>query len=315
MPSRAPTPVSSASRWSSRARSLVLVLLWLPAFAPPAAAQEEAPSDIPGVSLDPANRGDDDPNDGQWFVADAEPGTTTTLRARLQNLADVEQQVELYTVAMTVNDDDEAALGRPDEGVGTWGHFDEPTLVLPPSGDVIVPFTVSVPADAEPGDHIGAVVVESAPYQQGSLAVLKRTASRLYVTVPGDASPGIEIESVDLDHDPTLLARKATVTVSVRNTGNVRLAPTVTVGGEIASGSTLLMSRSAERYVVTRSVPLWGGPQSWPVEVATTTVDGGSGPAASATATRWVVPWWVLLALFLVVVGFFTVRELRRRLT
>ena len=280
--------------------------------ASPAPAQQA--DDVPGVSLDPAGTDGRDPNEGQWFIAEGEPGSTVTLRARIENLADVEQRIELYLVAMEVGDDDRAVVGGRDEGVGSWGRFDEPSIVLGPRSQVEAPFTVTVPRDAEPGDHVGAVVAEAAPQGNGSsIAVQKRSASRLYITVPGDASPAIEIESVEVDVHRPLLARTAAVEVTVRNTGNVRLETTVLVGDEEARGSELVMSKSTERYVVTKPVPLWGGPVTWPVDVATRT-SVGRGPTASAKASRLVVPGWILLAIFLLVLGWFSVRELRRRL-
>lgn len=241
------------------------------------------------------------------------PGDTIEVPAIVDNTADVAQEVSLYLASLTLDEDETPTVGSAGEGVGGWGAFEEPVVVVPAESSVDVRFRVTIPADAEPGDHLGAVVGESRPQGEGEVQVVKRAARRLYVTVDGDADPAVEIESVDVSLDRTLLARRATVTVLVHNTGNVRLESQVRIGGVEARGSEIVMSSSTERYVLTRSVPLWGGPLRWPVEVRTRTMSS-RGPTATAEASRLVVPWWIAVAAFLLVVGFFTVRELRKRL-
>jgi len=265
----------------------------------------EAPDDG-SVTASPVDR--DAPNDGRWFAVSGEPGETVDVEAVLDNPSRTAQEVSLYLAELTIDDEGGPVVGAPGEGVGGWGAFVEPTMVVPAKGTAEATFRVTIPDDADPGDHLGAVVVESRPTGEGELQVVKRNARRLYVTVPGEASPALEIESVQVDVGGGLLPRTAVITVLVRNSGNVRLSPDVVVDGERARGSELLMSESVERYVVRRPVPLWGGPVRFPV-----TVDAGP-VEASASATRWVVPWWVLLALFLLVVGALSLRELRRRL-
>ena len=74
------------------------------------------------------------------------------------------------------------------------------------------------------------------------------------------------------------------------------------IGGHLATGPALVMSHSTERFVLRRSLPVWGGPLSWPVEVDTRTSDG-SGPSRTATARTFVAPLVLVLALALIALG------------
>ena len=48
----------------------------------------------------------------------------------------------------------------PFTDVGTWGAFGSPSVTVPARSPLTVPFTVTPPQGAEPGDHVGIVVVE-----------------------------------------------------------------------------------------------------------------------------------------------------------
>jgi hypothetical protein len=269
-------------------------------------------NDLPAVTVSPIDHVG--PNGGQWFSVAATPGATIDVAVQLTNSADAAQSVTLYLADLTVGDDDRPAVGDRGVGVGAWGAFDTPTRTVAAHGVAPATFRLSVPANAEPGDHLGAVVAESAPTTNAAgVNVVKRVAARLYVTVPGDAKPGVAIAGVRVRNDSALLPRHVSVAIVVRNTGNVRLRPSVTVNGHRVSGPPLVVSRSSERYDARVPLSIWGGRKSLRVEVATRT-EAGTGPAAGTTRKITIVPWWTALGLFLCVVGFFTVRELRRRL-
>ena len=43
-------------------------------------------------------------------------------------------------------------------GVGAWVHMDRPDVTIPPGESVEVPFSVTLPGDAAPGEYMGGVV-------------------------------------------------------------------------------------------------------------------------------------------------------------
>lgn len=221
--------------------------------------------------------------------------------------------MSLYLADLEVTDG-VPAVGDRAVGVGAWGAFDEPKEVMGPKGVKLVRFHLTVPADAEPGDHLGAVVAESAPSgPAGGIGVIKRVAARLYVTVPGDAKPALEIEKLEAHADGAFLPRHATASFSVRNTGNVRLDVRVTVNGRRANGPSTIVSESAESYTARTPLSIWGGRPTITVRVTTET-SAGAGPMATRSRRLLIVPWWIGLALFLLALGVVVVRELRRRL-
>jgi hypothetical protein len=256
----------------------------------------------------------DAPNGGQWFAVEAEPGETVEVDALVTNPAETAQSVHLYLADLTLTEGADPAVGASDAGVAAWGQFAQSERMLDAKAVTRATFVITVPVDAEPGDHIGVVVAESgASGPAGGVGVIKRVAARLYVTVPGDADASVAIESIDTELDQVLRPREVRTTFLVHNTGKVRLEVEVTVNGRRADGPSTIVSQSAEVYTVTTAVGLFGGREAIDVRVATTTLSG-AGPDAETARHVLVIPWWVLLALFLLVLGTVTVRELAKRL-
>jgi hypothetical protein len=159
---------------------------------------------------------------------------------------------------------------------------------------VEVGFRVAVPAGAEPGDHLGAFVVETAAPggSDGLLKVVTRVSTRLYITVPGEATRSFRIESTRSQLDSWLFPSTMQVDAVLRNTGRMRLNPTVKIGPSTAKGPDVILSASVEPYQATVRVPWWGGPVRTPV-VATTQ----EGLTREAVVSRFVIPWGLLISL------------------
>ena len=268
---------------------------------------------IPSVIVRPAGTTRDDPNGGQWFVTTLNPSETKRLQVQLFNPAPVAQTVKLYLADIRFD-----AQGLPEvqdvpSDIGTWGAFGSPTLTIAPEQTVVEAFTITAPKGADPGDHIGAVVAEHAPQGTGNIRSIKRAAVRLYATLPGDARKDFVIDEVTAKKDSWFFARELTVTTELRNTGRVRLEPTVQVDGSNAKGPQLLLSNAVERYVVTRPVKFWGGPMRLRIDAQTRSL-GLAGPVRQVRVTVWVIPWQLLMLLALAVgVGFLVRFALRRR--
>ncbi|MFA5787335.1 MAG: hypothetical protein WDA71_10235 [Actinomycetota bacterium] len=242
------------------------------------------------MGLAPTESKPGDPNRGQWFVFSLAPGETGRTKVRMVNPGRAGQTVKMYGADLNF-----AADGTPSvndgaqRDVGLWVAFEQASVWVPAMSAQEVPFSVTVPPGAAPGDHIGVIVAESAP-QGSEIQVIKRTAVRLYVTVPGVAAKGFRITKVKGSLAPGIWPRKATVSVTVRNTGAVRLALRVEVNGVRAKGPAVLLARSSEVYVARVSIPWYGGPLRWRVrawEIA--------GPAARASKSAFAIPWALLI--------------------
>ncbi|MDJ0379759.1 DUF916 domain-containing protein [Streptomyces sp. G-G2] len=128
--------------------------------------------------------------------------------------------------------------------VGGWLHLPAgtSTLTVPAKGRKDIPFTVKVPEDATPGDHVGGIVALNTEVegvqQQGKVQVgVKRSVgARLYFRVPGPLSPGLSVEDVRVQRDAPVLpwvhSAPATITYALVNRGNVVVEPKVTVSAE-----------------------------------------------------------------------------------
>jgi hypothetical protein len=289
--------------------------------APTAASAQQAPPEPPpqqarqSVGISPVGATRADPNGGFWFVLELAQGQHGESKVRVANPADVPQTVKLFLTDVDFSSNGSPQLADHPKDVGTWGAFANPVVTVPARSAIEVPFTVTVPNDAEPGDHVGAVVAQGAPESQGEgalLQVVHRVASRLYVTVPGEARADVNIAKVTLKRDSSFFTRQITATVMLHNTGRVRVQPTVYVNGKKATGSALLLSRSVEPYIASVNVPVWGGPVSVRVETHTK-VGAVDGPVREATASTFVVPWVLLIGLVALVGFLFLVRWLWRK--
>lgn len=313
------------------ANRIVAGLLMVPALlvgtisASPAHAQTTGTpgAEIPSVGVVPVGTQSDDPNAGQWFIADGVPGAAEPIRftARVTNPAQVPQTVKMYLADLDFTDDGTPAVADESDDIGTWGTVIPATLSIEAQKSVEVPFELRVPAGADPGDHVGVFVVEGQPQDPGSgqlFKIVKRVATRMYITVPGDARADLNIESVAVTPDSSFFTREVTVRVLVRNSGRIRLNAQVTVNGKPATGSELLLSNSVEPYLYTEKVPLWGGPRSYRIDVTTkvpsTSGPGRTGPARQARASKFFIPYVLLLAIAVgLVFMFIVVRLLKRR--
>jgi hypothetical protein len=84
-----------------------------------------------------------------------------------------------------------------------------------------VQFTVRVPADAEPGDHVTALTVKRLSRAVGGTTLVQAVAVRLTVRVRGRLRPAaalLDLRVLRISGGSTVAGR-----VTVRNTGNVRL--------------------------------------------------------------------------------------------
>ncbi|TMU94219.1 hypothetical protein FGK60_33670 [Streptomyces sp. DASNCL29] len=162
----------------------------------------------------------------------------------------------------------------------------ERRVTVPPRTRADIPFTVTVPSDAVPGEHSGAVMVSSGD---------REIAVRLRLRISGATLSALSVEDVTVQgHGDGAAIRYALV-----NRGNTVLTPRLAVRADGLFGQVL---RRAPR---TLPVELPPGKrvrltESWPDPPALDSVDvrltvtAGGGAHATATAGYTAVPWWLL---------------------
>ncbi|MDR1189464.1 MAG: DUF916 domain-containing protein [Bifidobacteriaceae bacterium] len=192
-------------------------------------------------SVAPADQ--DGPDGRHRIELELEPGERATEHLAVTNLSQ-----EPVTFSLVAADGYFTASGRfnmlnrPEESTdaGKWIGI-APQVQVEPDATAVVPFTITVPANAEPGDHAAGVAatIMSAPAQgSGSgLGVTSRFGIRVMTRVTGQLAPGLEISGVktgyDVSWNPARPGRLK-VRFDLTNTGNVALIVTGTVA---ASGT------------------------------------------------------------------------------
>ncbi len=303
------TPALAVVRAGAAALLAAAVLLYAGA-APADAAEQATTGEIEPWRAAPASNsyGPDRPN----YDYALSPGQTVQDGLSVSNEGTEPLQLTVYAADAFTTDGGRLDLRtqeHPATGVGGWLDAERNQVSVAPGASVEVPFTITVPDDAVPGDHMGGIVTSLAVTEDGA-EVERREAVRVHVRVAGEVQPRLEVDDLTVDYSDALAGRgEAVVTYLLRNTGNATLAAEQTVAVTGPFGS---FSASAEP--VETSPELLPG-ETWPVSapvhdvvptgLLTATVSavplytdpaGSTGPLslAEGSAHGWAVPWLTL---------------------
>lgn len=297
----------------------------IPAYAAALSAEGEDAADAPVISwaVSPAS---ETARDGRaWVEANVAAGTTFTEHLSLHNLSDVPA-----TFSLTAADGYFTPTGRfsmlsadtPSTQSGTWISVTD-RVSLAAGEQIILPFTVSVPANATPGDHAAGIAAsihsEGTSADGTSVGVDSRVGFRVLTRVDGELAPRLDLAKLAASYETNwnpFGAGTVRVDWSAMNEGNTRLtaASDITIssfGVPITStpgviDGTELLPGDERRLSATVS-------QAWPLGPLTVAV--AAYPAAVPdgdedftpvvrTFIVWALPWpqaLVLLALLLIV--------------
>ncbi|MFG3040408.1 WxL protein peptidoglycan domain-containing protein [Streptomyces sp. NPDC048330] len=188
-----------------------------------------------------------------YFFLTAAPGTTLTDRVTVANKTAAPLTFRLYGADAYNTDRDGGFAVRTRQegqtGAGAWITPERTRITVPPRSAVTVAYTLTVPADADPGDHPGALVAldeRISPGGKGSVAVgvQRAVAARLYLRVGGPTLAALGVEDVTLVQDRPLVpgtrTSSAVVSYTLHNRGNVTLNPKVALKARGLFGRTLL---------------------------------------------------------------------------
>ncbi len=257
------------------------------------------------------------------FTFGGDPGQSITDSYYIENTGTLPQDVTVYATDAYNADDGTFSLldgNVAPTGVGTWISLDgapRQVITLAPQSSKVIPLTLTIPADARPGDHVGGIIA-SVVSPDGQVKLERRVASRLYVRVSGELQPALTVGGLSATYQPDLnpFNGQVILTYTVKNTGNVALsANTVSsvtgLFGMPLSGvttSTMPEILPDGSHVITVAVP---GVWQWiwmnaSISLAGTIDKNAPSPGAMPTATReastWAMPWALLI--LLVAAGF-----------
>ena len=207
----------------------------------PATGDETNPGEAGAFSVQPS--GDDGPGGRDFFVYTFPTGTKFGDKVAIANLSDTTATFAVYATDAVNTDDGSFSLLREEEkptDVGTWVELGATQYTLDPHQQVIIPFSIAVPADATPGDHVGAIVAQklddpSDPNAGIGVDVRVRIGARIYVRVDGLTSPSLSVDSFNVTYDTPGMpfgGNTAKITYVLTNTGDIRLSPTANLSLE-----------------------------------------------------------------------------------
>jgi hypothetical protein len=315
--------------------------------SPGATAPAGSDQDLASFGIAPA--GAERPDDRPYLKYAAPPGSVIYDHIALLNQGGTPIDLQLYSGDVVMADGGGLAVPARTQAstdAGAWIAVDTAgaAVTVPAQtkttgvGYTVVPFSITIPANAQPGDHIGGivgslVVTGQAGENSPSINLEQRVVARVYIRVSGDLRPGLAITAVTATYRPGVLGGAGAGTVevgyTVRNTGNVRMA--VDTGVQVA-GPFGLLPRTVTGDHIDELLP--GGEvhlntsvsRVWPLVIGTVTVSatgraaaGGEDPGVGtvrAQAHFWAIPWVALavLALLLALAAYRIVRKRRRQL-
>ncbi|GAA2609355.1 WxL protein peptidoglycan domain-containing protein [Paractinoplanes durhamensis] len=279
-------------------------------FALPAAPATAAGNGEWAVTPTPAkNPG---PTPRVYFFLDAGAGQTVKESVRVANLGKSPKSFYVYGAdAYNTTRDGGFALRTRDEtqnDLGTWVKVAATRVTVPAETQADIPFTITVPKNATPGDHVGGIVAMEAEAgvtgeaEGATVQIQRAVAARVYLRVPGTVVPGLAVPSVKLDLDAPLLPTGARGALDYRiaNVGNVHLVPATTVKATGLFGHHVELAGSrptgdfvpgAEGNFAMKASGVW------PIDIvsASVTVRADGGVYAKRTDRTFVLSWTALL--------------------
>ncbi|KOV70851.1 hypothetical protein ADL00_08490 [Streptomyces sp. AS58] len=337
MTRRAAPPVSTRHLLAAVLTALV-TLLWTPATATaaPTAVTSARAAEKDQISWGAVPADTRVGKGRSRFTYNLPPGARVTDALAVVNRSERTIKLRVYASdAFTTPSGgiDLLAADKKPSDVGSWITMKSTTVTLKSQKSAVVPFTLTVPADATPGDHSGGVVTSLITETEGKTVRLdRRLGSRLHLRVSGPLEPALQVTDMHAEYRGTLNpagSGSMQVTYTVANTGNVRLKARQLIRTSGLFGLVNQDARLADLPEIlpgnslTRSVTVTG---IWPTARLNTDVvlqpvasdDQPPVQVGQATATRsvWAWPWGQLIVLAVVAVsasGYLLLRRRRNR--
>ncbi|WP_106813788.1 WxL protein peptidoglycan domain-containing protein [Microbacterium timonense] len=270
------------------------------------------------------------------FTYTLNPGATIQDGLVVANHGDQALDLAVYAADGYTTDSgqfDVLVAGADSAGIGAWLHADVDRVAVAPGGSATIPFTVTVPEKATPGDYAGGVITSlGAEDDEAGVSVDRRLGIRIDLRVAGELTPALAVEDARVDWQGGLnpfATGDATLTYTLHNTGNtlVTSQESATVAGpfgwfardagEIAAPPRLLPGESWTQRVAVHDVgALFVLTATAIVIPVVTDAAGTTAPLepVTATAAGWAVPWVALGILVLAgLAAFFIVRRILRQ--
>jgi LysM repeat protein len=194
-----------------------------------------------------------------WLIYNLDLGQKKTDAVVVKNVKEETVVIKLYAVDATTTSEGTFALLPEDaerKDVGSWVKLPGNEFEIAPGTEVRIPFTIEIPPNADAGDHMGGIItqeIETAEdnTQVGNMGIkiISRVGLRIYETVPGEVKKGFEITRFDWKMGPSGIKsivkdildinQKTFFFTGIKNKGNVRISPRITIDVKNIFGMTV----------------------------------------------------------------------------
>lgn len=165
--------------------------------------------------------------DGGYLRITAAPGTTASGSFFMTNSGTTTASVRIYAADGLTGKTTGVVYG--DEGAradGAWVTPSQTSASLAPKSEQRVTFSVRVPTNTLPGDHVASVVMQQRK-GGGAITQVVRNVVPIHINVPGGVGPQIRLDKIAIGTLPGTSA--SAVMVTMRNDGNRMCWPRLSV--------------------------------------------------------------------------------------
>jgi hypothetical protein len=261
------------------------------------------------------------PDGRRWIERTLDPGQATTEYLAVRNFSDAGAVFALKAADGYLTDKGRFNMlpsDRKSVDGGTWIAV-QPTVSVPAKGTKVVPFRITVPRAATPGDH-PAGIAASVLSASGTVRVESRVGFRVLLRASGTVRPALTATHLTAHYSPSWNPfRSGTVQLSYNttNSGNVRLD----ARGRVEVSSLFGAHVRARDFNGGELMPAAGRPESatlggvWPLGRLATTVKltPAGGTPVTVTTSTWALPWPHLILLAVAVTLLLMWRRAARR--
>lgn len=164
-----------------------------------------------------------------WFVYTLKPGETKSDTAIINNNSEKSVTVAVEGLDAINTSDGGFTLiesTAQNQDLGNWVKLSANTIQIPAGDSAKVNFSLTVPNNASPGQHSGAIVIyEKSASSPDGIGLRLRVGARIYVTVPGTVTRKLVFQKAS--HE--IKDRKLIFHITARNESNVNIEPALDI--------------------------------------------------------------------------------------
>ena len=177
-----------------------------------------------GLGVLPANPHADQPHSDEIFIYDISAGSSLLDELLLTNSTDSVEEVLVYSTDPVINNDGQLSCEQyvePKDEEGSWIQINKEDYSLEPQTETKVKFRVTIPEDAEIGEHNACIVLQKKDNRitdsNEGITLRVRVATRVIINIPGDIEISAKVKAFEHLVEDKLIH----VNTQIENTGNV----------------------------------------------------------------------------------------------